>query len=222
MAGKIITIAQHKGGAGKTTIAAQLAAAFMKRGWRVATIDADPQGSLTMWSVTRNHRLADANTLTHVQATSWQVRREAERLSQENDIVIIDSPPHADSEASVAIRCADIVLVPAQPSALDIWAVKPTVNLILREGKQGVVVMNRVVARSKLNEMICDKVAMLDIPALSQCFGNRVAYATSIIQGLGAVESEPYSPAALEVQALMAEVCIRTGLKKQPREKKAA
>lgn len=222
MTGKVITVAQHKGGSGKTTVSAQLAAAFIKRNWKVATIDADPQGSLTMWNAARDARLGDNNTLTHVQASSWQVRREVERLVQENDVVIIDSPPHAESEASVAIRAADLVLVPAQPSALDIWAVKPTINLILREGKEGFVVMNRVVARSKLNEMICDKVAMLDIPALSQCFGNRVAYASSIIQGLGVVESEPYSPASLEVQALQAEIAIRLKMKKQPRTKKAA
>ena len=49
MAGKVITIAQHKGGAGKTTLAAQLSVALDQSGAKVITLDVDPQGSLTQW-----------------------------------------------------------------------------------------------------------------------------------------------------------------------------
>jgi len=46
MAATVITVAQQKGGAGKTTLAAHLAVAWSAMGWRVALIDVDPQGSL--------------------------------------------------------------------------------------------------------------------------------------------------------------------------------
>ena len=49
MVGKVLTLAQQKGGAGKTTLVAQLAVAFMAGGRSVALVDIDPQGSLTRW-----------------------------------------------------------------------------------------------------------------------------------------------------------------------------
>jgi chromosome partitioning protein len=49
MAGIVITIAQQKGGAGKTTLAAHLAIAWAGQGRRVALVDIDPQGSLAAW-----------------------------------------------------------------------------------------------------------------------------------------------------------------------------
>lgn len=49
MVGTVITVAQQKGGAGKTTLVAHLAVAFVRTGRSVATVDIDPQASLTRW-----------------------------------------------------------------------------------------------------------------------------------------------------------------------------
>ena len=57
MAGLVITIAQRKGGAGKTTLAAQLAVAWARQGARVGVLDIDPQGSLAAWVDLRRVRL---------------------------------------------------------------------------------------------------------------------------------------------------------------------
>lgn len=57
MAGRVITIAQRKGGAGKTTLAAQLAVAWLEAGTRVAVLDIDPQASLAAWVGLRRARL---------------------------------------------------------------------------------------------------------------------------------------------------------------------
>ncbi|HYE43147.1 MAG TPA: ParA family protein, partial [Caulobacteraceae bacterium] len=54
MAGKVFTVAQQKGGAGKTTLVAHLAIAWMQLGYKVATVDIDPQGSLSRWFEVRN------------------------------------------------------------------------------------------------------------------------------------------------------------------------
>ena len=51
--GHVITLAQQKGGSGKTTIAVNLAVAFLKRGRSVALLDTDPQGSLGRWFMAR-------------------------------------------------------------------------------------------------------------------------------------------------------------------------
>lgn len=53
MPGHVITVAQQKGGSGKTTVSANLAIGFMRQGKRVALVDIDPQGSLGRWFMTR-------------------------------------------------------------------------------------------------------------------------------------------------------------------------
>ena len=62
MSGLIITVAQQKGGTGKTTVAAHLAVALLQRGKSVAILDVDPQGSLGEWFEARERRLGEAAT----------------------------------------------------------------------------------------------------------------------------------------------------------------
>ncbi len=206
MAGKVITIAQHKGGAGKTTFAAQLAAALDETGAKVITLDVDPQGSLTQWQETRSEKLGRRNKIAHLQIQGWKVMRELNRLVHDFDYIIIDTPPHAESETSIAIRQADLVLIPIQPSPLDIWACAPTLKLVIQEKRPLLIALNRVPPRAKLNTIMMDKLESMNIPVSRQTLGNRVAYSASIMQGLGVVESEPKSAAADEVRNLLAEI----------------
>ena len=53
----ILTLAQRKGGAGKTTLAIHLAVGWRRAGRRVAMIDVDPQGSLAQWAELRRAAL---------------------------------------------------------------------------------------------------------------------------------------------------------------------
>src|ERR1700730_4414510 len=116
MAEKVITIAQQKGGAGKTTVAAHLAVAWSQRGKRVAIVDIDPQGSLTHWHKIREERFGDGYTgVTFAALCGWRVGSEIARLRRNHDIIIIDSPPHTETEARTAIRSADFIVVPVQP-----------------------------------------------------------------------------------------------------------
>src|SRR3954468_90493 len=105
---KIITIAQQKGGAGKTTIAAHLAVAFSQRGKRVAVIDIDPQGSLTQWHKIREKKFGEGFTgLTFSSISGWRLPNEIDRVKRDVDLIIIDSPPHTQTETKTAIRMAD-------------------------------------------------------------------------------------------------------------------
>ena len=62
MASLIITIAQQKGGAGKTTVAAHIAVALSQKGNRVAIVDIDPQGSLAHWHKIREEKFGEGYT----------------------------------------------------------------------------------------------------------------------------------------------------------------
>ncbi|MFN3701014.1 MAG: ParA family partition ATPase [Alphaproteobacteria bacterium] len=206
MAGRIITISQQKGGAGKTTLAAQLAVGFLEAGQSVATIDIDPQGSLSLWYAARMASLGAKNKLIHSQVQGWRLKKEAERMAEDYDIVIIDSPPHTETEATIAIREADLVLIPMQASPMDLWASRPTIKTAQDEDTQALIVLNRIDTRTKLNAAIADKLVELDTKVAKASLGNRVAYAASMMEGKGVTETEKSSAAAAEINALLKEL----------------
>jgi len=202
----VLTVAQQKGGAGKTTLAAQLAAA-LAAGRRVAVLDIDPQRSLALWVERRKAALdAAAAGLTFAETAGWRLPTEIERLRASHDVLLIDSPPHAETEARLAVRAADLVLVPLQPSPLDLWATRPTLDLARAESRLARLVLNRLPPRGRLVEMARAEIARSGDPALAQGLGNRTAFAAAMAAGLGVTEAEPRSTAAEEVRALVEEI----------------
>lgn len=213
MTGKVFTVAQHKGGAGKTTLSAQIAAALDQSGAKVLIIDVDPQGSLTEWHKMRCQTLGRKNKITLFQTQGWKMMRELPRIQREFDFILIDTPPHAESEASIAIRMADLVLMPMQPSPLDVWACAPTIKIIVSEKKPLMLVMNRVPAKSRLNDTIQEKLGTMNIQVAKTTLGNRVSFASSIMQGLGVGEFDPRGMAAEEMASLLKEIKKHKALK---------
>lgn len=200
---KVITVAQQKGGAGKTTVAAHIAVALSQKGNRVAVVDIDPQGSLTHWHAIREKKYGEGYTgLTFTSLSGWRVGSEVARLRKSQDFIVIDSPPHTETEARTAIRSADLIIVPVQPSPTDLWATKATLDLAKNEKIPVCVVLNRVNNHSKLASAIAD-----ELPELAETrLGNRVLFAASLMEGQCATEMEPTSPAAKEVKDLVKEI----------------
>jgi len=217
MPAKIITTAQQKGGAGKTTLAAHLAIAWAGTGKRVAIVDIDPQASLATWFEMRAGNLAGASmaggkgSLTHHAIGGWRVAGKVTELARDHDIVLIDSPPHADTEARFAIAAADLVVIPVQPSPMDLWASKATIALAAAEKTPAMLVFNRVPPRAKLNDIMARAAKDLGAPIAKTGIGNRVTLAASMVDGLGVTEAEPRSRAAAEITALAREVLKRAG-----------
>lgn len=205
----VVTVAQQKGGAGKTTLVIQLATALAAAGRRVALVDIDPQGSLTGWMRIREHRQRDVPELRFAMVAGWRLGVELDRLKREMDVIVVDTPPHTEIDAKAAIRGAELVLVPCQPSSLDIWASQGTVELAAKEKRKAALVLNRVPPRGRAIEEARHALAELGAPALATQIGNRQAFVTSIAQGLGVVEAEPRSAAADEVRALAEDVAKR-------------
>jgi chromosome partitioning protein len=207
MAAKIITIAQQKGGAGKTTVVAQLAASLVGKKKTVAVMDIDPQGSLSGWHDMRSDWNGAPVPEIHLSGVSgWRVSTELDRLKQNYDYVLIDSPPHAETEAKNAIRAADLAIIPIQPSPMDLWATQPTIDLTKKEKTPAVLLLNRVPPRGKIVEAVRNTIADGDVACAKTCLGNRTAFATSMMEGRGVVESVRRSVAAQEVFALRDEI----------------
>lgn len=185
--GHVITIAQQKGGAGKTTLAVTLAVEFLQRGQKVALLDTDPQGSLGRWFMARRDRNRTEG-LDFSTASAWGVSYECEKLRKTNDLVIVDTPPKVDADLRPALREADLVLIPVASSHVDLWAVDGMLDLIAREGRQAMIVLNRWKAGTRLAQDVASAAGDKARVALSR-LGNRVVYAETLGLGLAATES---------------------------------
>ena len=207
MPGLVITIAQRKGGAGKTTLAAQLAVAWARQGAQVAVLDIDPQGSLAAWVDLRRARLgAGAIGFDFAALPGWRAAQWIEDRARRADLVVIDNPPHAETEAQIAVRAAGLVLVPVQPSPLDLWATEATLKMARDERRRPLVVMNRVPPRSGFTDRIAADLVQSGAPVAATRIGNRVAFVRAMASGLGVLESADASPAATEIRALAEEI----------------
>jgi len=212
MSARILTIAQQKGGAGKTTLAAQLAVSWAMAGRRVGLLDIDPQGSLSAWFALRRERLGHDGGIVFVQAAGWRLGTELDRLRADRELVLIDSPPHAETEVRMAVRAAALVLVPVQPSPMDLWATAPTLEIARREKIPALALLNRTPAKGKLVDRIRADLAASGVRLAAASLGNRIAFASAMLDGRGVSETEPRGTAAREIALLAAELEQTLGL----------
>jgi chromosome partitioning protein len=212
MSAQIITVAQHKGGAGKTTLVAHLAVTWAERGQRVAILDTDPQGSLGTWYRQRQGALGRrAQPLAYGAASGWRVRSELDRLARISDVILVDTPPSAGPEARPSLRLSALTLIPVQPSPLDLWATKPVIEEARRERLPALIVLTRVPARARLTNDVLAELSRLYCPIATARLGNRTAYAATLAVGASvadwSMQDEPWClDAAREIKALSEEV----------------
>jgi chromosome partitioning protein len=203
MIAKVITIAQQKGGAGKTTVAAHIAIALHQKNYKVLLVDIDPQASLTTWyNVRKENQEKNKNDIELISVAGWRVDNEITKLKDIYDFIVIDSPPHTEAEAKSAIRSADMIITPIQASPTDIWATEATTLLAEKEKKPLYLLLNRLSPNSKITSEITKGLKNL----LKTTLGNRVAFAACLLEGKCVTETSPGSVAAKEVKSLTEEV----------------
>jgi len=204
--GHVIALLNQKGGAGKTTLATHLAGELAMRGQRVTLLDADPQGSALDWAQRRlqngQERLYGVFGLARD-----SLHQEAPAIALQADFVIIDGPPRVAALARSALLAADLVLIPVQPSAYDVWASHEMVQLVLearvfRPQLRAAFVINRRVVGTVIGREA--RAALADQPfcALDTEVSQRIVFADSVAAGRLAHESKPHGAAAREIAAL--------------------
>lgn len=211
MAAFVIMVSHQKGGAGKTTLAAHLAVALFNRTAKVAVVDSDPQQSLADWHRRRTEIRPRLDDIELHQVSEWRAASEMRRLRQSFDYVVVDSPPHRELSAKAGLRNADLIVVPVQPSPMDLWATDSILDLAKRENTPCLVVLNRMPPRGRLSGRVSQIMTERALP-MAQCrLGNRQAFASSLMDGLGVTEAAPKSLAAQEINALCTEIDVVLG-----------
>ena len=193
---RTIALIAQKGGVGKTTIAIHLATAFSAQNMATLLLDLDPQASATEW---KDHRAEEFPTVLSIQPSRLtKVVEEARSIGTE--ILILDTAPHSESTALEAARVADLILVPCQPTIMDLRAMSKTANLLKLVGTPAYAILNSVPHQGAVATEAADAIASdFRMPVAPVRFGLRVAYNRSLITGQAAQEYEPDGKAAAEV-----------------------
>lgn len=204
----IVAIAGQKGGAGKSTLAVNLAAEWNARGLRVLLVDADPQGTASTWADVAAEAKRPAPA---VVAVGENLRRDVPRLAEAADVVVLDVPGRSGGARQAgALMVADVVVLPCGPSAPDVWALGGSVEVVrevmaLRPELRACVVLNRA-DRSAMSKQARGAVDGLGLPVLSQSLGARVAFSEALAAGQGVTAYAPGTVAANELRRLVDEL----------------
>lgn len=209
MAALRIAVANQKGGTGKTTLTVNLAAGFHRRGETVL-LDADPQGSAGDWA-----RVGGAdNDLPPVHSVAADaVREHIARAAKTSHFVLVDCPPHLQSEMLRGVMGAvDLVLIPVQPSPLDLWA-SVDMTAAVQDARTGnprlraYMVLNQLDSRNALSRSMNEALAEFEVPALINGLARRAAFRSAALEGASVYGLGPRGAAAVrEVEALIEEV----------------
>jgi chromosome partitioning protein len=198
----VITLASRKGGAGKSTLTAQLAAQAHALGKRVLVIDADPQGSLSLW-----HSRRVGEQLRLVTPERGLDRALAFAMIEGTDYVFIDTAPTTWVVVQEAIRVATMVIIPARPGFFDLEAVRETVKTARERDKPYAVVINAAPVKrdDKESPLVAQSRAYLDglqIPVWSGQISQRTGFQSTLAAGASAAEIGPNTAAGIEIAKL--------------------
>ena len=180
---KIIAILNQKGGVGKTTLATNISTKLHLNKSKVLLIDSHPQGSARDWHAAGNSEIPvigiDRPTLD----------KDIKKIAGQFDWVVIDGAPQLTDMAISAIKCADIIVIPVQPSPYDIWASSDLVEIIkhrqrLTDDKpKAFFCISRKIASTSLSKEIAETLKGYELPVMQSYTSQRIIYAKSAAEG---------------------------------------
>lgn len=217
MVPQVLSVCNFKGGAGKSTVAVNIACAIQKAtGESCVLVDADRQGTATTWATggrlpvkTLARVLQEAKPEDRYPGMLWVTHIKG--LAESHPFVVIDLPPGLQYSMAAVTTVSDLILIPVNPSGIDFHSTANFIALIQksrelrRSDKPGcVIVPNRldrrtsIAQRLSLYEQFGEPIA----PAI----GMRTAFAYAFDSGQWVGDFAPGSPAHKEIERLLGVV----------------
>src|SRR3954467_9281475 len=201
----VLTIANTKGGCGKTTVATSLAAALALEGVAVGLLDADPNGGAHRWAT---------STYTGPKVTSY-AEPDKDRLADllpiladRHAVLIADTAGFGNLAATICMVGADAILIPVSPGEGDVVEGRKTVAFIgglARTARRPIparIVPNRIRRGTTLSRHTLSEIEALSLPRLQTTLSEAVGYGELGFSGTLPVAG----PASAEIAALVAEL----------------
>ncbi len=204
-----IAFVTQKGGAGKSTLATNVAVAASLAGEQVVVLDLDGSQSAASWSKIRGKSDVAVESL-----TAAKLAGKLQTLKERGvTLVVIDAPGGLGPELDAAVRAADLCIIPARPNAFDLWASEHTRARIKAMGKDHAFLLNQCPPAQQGQRVEQGAKVLQAMGALlSPLVSARVDYQEAARSGLAVVECNPRGVAAREMAELWS--CLKRRLKK--------
>jgi chromosome partitioning protein len=205
---KKISILNPKGGCGKTTLSSNLGSSLLLNGYKTLLIDTDPQGTLRDWkSMDENDSQPQIIVIDRP-----NLQKDLTSIAINFDYLIIDGAAKLQDMITFAVKNSDVVLIPIQPSAADIWAREALIHLIKarQEVTDGIpkaaFIISRQIKNSNLARDIDEALKQFSFPVFNSRTTQRVIYGEALSSGKSVFNIESSGEAASEIQNITKEL----------------
>lgn len=203
---RTVLFTAHKGGCGKSILAACLAVAAKETGERVVVLDLDPKGSVLRWGARRNDRALRARAVAPIRLRKFL----ASLARGKTSLVIVDTPSLESPISLAAIEAAQLAIVPARPAVFDLWASATTGRKLRLMDKDFVYMLNQCPPVRKA-AIVQEAIVVLEStgPLLRPHIHARGDFLEAARTGKGVTEINAKGRAAKEMRALWRAVAAR-------------
>ena len=195
-----IAIISQKGGAGKTTLAINLAVEAERNNLTSLLLDLDPQSSAAEWAYIRKKNYPENYPVVISTHASGMLQLIEKAESNEAKFVFIDTAPHSENIALKAAKIADIVLIPCRAGILDIKAIESSLNTCKLAQKKAIVILNATPYHNSIIKQAKEAINIIGGVVCEFHMSQRATFNHAMTAGLGVVEFDIKSKASLEIQ----------------------
>lgn len=178
---KVLTVANRKGGAGKSTCAAHIALEAVKNGLKTIIIDLDPQQTLEKW-----WKLRESPDPYMTDVSPSELNNKLLTIREKKfDLCIIDTPGDVSANATAGIKVADLVVIPTKPTSPDLGAIGRTISMVKEAGCPFVFLVTQAISKSKATMQAVSILSEFG-PVAPSVISNRVSYQNAMSAGTSA------------------------------------